>query len=274
MNLLEIHREWLFDAADEPIDRLVGQVSALVHKNGELPRDQNPEDLDEDLHLEQRDFAEDLLGAAFVICQVYVSNIIGQVHSTSMSVELKTDTPLALGGTAIVEVLKARRLFHRQRQERIEVGGESRLVVNDLSSKDNDAIRKKIASAQLECRKSLLKAFPGAFGPVPAALGLDASANYWKHRDEWGSESWSHAPTARPTTVDAIKGMGLDETSTPINMTLAAKYFGVPTDSDDLAPLAHAARDWAWAVADTVDTELLTRKLVSPDWKWMSKRIA
>jgi hypothetical protein len=266
----ELYREWLFDAADAPVDCLVADVAGLLRKANTFSG--IPEDVDEELRLEGRDIGEQLIGAAFVICQVYVTNVVAQVHGTSLQAERVSGSPLSCGGVAILQQVKELRKLVEEERKRIELGEDPKALAAEMSGQRRK-LRGHIKKAQKVCRERLLDSFGGSFGPAPAAAALNAAANYWKHRDEWGSDSWDSALMARGQTVASIRDMGLCERSAAINMTLAARYFSVATESHDLAPVAQAARNWAWEVANAVSDDLMNRDLVSRSAKWFSKRI-
>jgi hypothetical protein len=270
VNWTELYREWLFDAADAPVDYLVADVARLLRKANTFSG--IPDEVDEELRLEGRDIGEQLIGAAFVICQVYMTNVVAQVHGTSLQAERVSGSPLLCGGVAILKQVKELRKLVEEERKRIELGEDPKDVAAEMSGQRRK-LRGQVKNAQKVCRERLLDSFGGSFGAAPAAAALNAAANYWKHRDEWGGDSWDSAPMARGPTVASIKDMGFGEGSAAINMTLAARYFGVATESHDLAPVAQAARNWAWEVAEAVSEDLMNRDLVSRPDKWTSKRV-
>lgn len=86
-------------------------------------------------------------------------------------------------------------------------------------------------------------------GKTPAQL-INASANYYKHRDEWGDWATLGAQSAR--TVLVVQSIGMKERASD-NMKTAVTSLGGTVD--DLGPLLDALASWSKEVQDQLCTD-------------------
>ena len=91
------------------------------------------------------------------------------------------------------------------------------------------------------------------------AQAINASANYFKHFEEW-DKPWAKLPKREKLTIDIISACGAKEFSSG-NLYTCAAALGV-TDFTQLEPLANHVSVWAKAVRTGYERELKQRNLL------------
>ena len=80
---------------------------------------------------------------------------------------------------------------------------------------------------------------------------LWALANYFKHRDEWGTK-WSNAGSREKLTVDAIKAAGLSADSPGGNLRTGAEALGNASPYSDVEIFYRVVREWSEKVREDI----------------------
>lgn len=90
--------------------------------------------------------------------------------------------------------------------------------------------------------------------PFTEVEGMNAVANYWKHRDEWNA-GWSNLTGQQQKTADRIRAIGL-EPGHHDNLRRAAKAFGVGASFGTLEPIRVKARKWAGEIYTAAEAKI------------------
>jgi len=101
------------------------------------------------------------------------------------------------------------------------------------------------------------------FRPAPKELYsqveiVDAFANYYKHRDEWGPD-WSILKDQQQQTASIISSVGAHQSSMK-NLRTGAEHFGNPTYSNVCA-LAKVLSPWRKALVQDYRAEIRSKSL-------------
>lgn len=134
------------------------------------------------------------------------------------------------------------------------------------------AVRSAIIDLSQVCEKKFGSPLSFYSGPVsllkfngenlysePSAVEIiNAIANYWKHRDEWGPD-WDELDERSKKTAKLIQVAGLSCGSTG-NLRNAAKYFGV-NDLYNLKPIRYKVRSWGQLLLKMSEAEIERSKV-------------
>lgn len=225
-NLYQAYLDHLDPRFEQPVlERLLHPIESAIiaaTKHGEEFGGPDVDDALRDVVWEEEgSYIDELIGVAFVVLQVRV--------------------------TRVATGFEALHTFHEKQGSRFGcIGLKKRTFENkEKGTRDNKKDRVKAVIAALSP--------PVAKTGIPSVVGVNAFANFFKHRDEWVGE-WTALTGVASATASTVSVLGATRGSSG-NLRQGAKALGV-TDYCDLEPLRKAVECWHARLHEVHEDEL------------------